>query len=308
MTSPRLVVRYFGPGRDKMWDRLTHVLAYTARQQLPSWRLDIAAIEPIDGTVYSPRGVQGYVWNTHKLDAWTAIVDAAEDGEPILLLDADTVILRPLDDVWAHPFDVAYTVKPETAALPFNGGVVFVRATAAAREFMGLWRAKNRLFLENPQEFDVWRNFGGLNQASLGAVLRQKQHHAAIKKLPCLEWNCEDEHWGQFETGVTRILHVKSHLQRAIFQMVKPEDGERPLVALWRQLEVHAMKDESQPPNDSRVITPPDLEDQMVRPGDLEAPAVRPEDLSTPEPPRLNRRQRRRIENTRPPIGDTPVP
>lgn len=283
----RLVVRYFGPGRDQIWTRLVNVLTYTAQKHCHGWQLDIAAIEPSEATLASPRGVQGYVWNTHKLDAWTRIVDEAPDGQELLLLDADTVILRPLDDVWARPFDIAYTFKPDPAIMPLNGGVVFVRATAAARAFMHAWREQNRFFLDNPSEFDKERLCGGVNQAAL-KVLLTRSHPAVIRKLPCQEWNCEDEHWSVFDSKVTRILHIKSHLQKAIFRMAKPEDHERPLVNLWRQLEAEYM----------------DAARQSDRPvGPDRTTHVPSHDLTTPEAgvPLTTRAARRR--NRRPPAA-----
>lgn len=285
MTSPRIVVRYFGPGQGRMWERLVSILRFSAERHCHEWTLDLASTEPREPDLYSPRGVQGYVWNTHKLDLWCDVVQQATDGDRLLLLDADTVILRPLDPIWEQPFDLAYTVKPESCTLPHNGGVLFVRVSDVVREFMELWKAKNRLFLDNPLEFDVWRAFGGLNQAALGAVLRQKQHRVSIRKLPCLEWNCEDEHWSEFDPKVTRILHIKSHLQRAIFKMVKPEPEARALVKLWRELESQSM---GNAPTPEAPIVQPD-----------HTTHVAPDELSTPESqasaPILTRAQRRRL-------------
>jgi hypothetical protein len=289
---PRIVVRYFDADPQGRWSRMVRVLASTVRQQVPAWALDLQALPP--SPLYSPRGVQRDVHNTRKLDAWADVVEAARDGESLLLLDADTVILRPLDVAWDEPFDVAYTTKPKGSRFPFNGGVVFLRVSDRTRAFVRLWGDANRVFLEQPREHDVWRPaHGGINQSALGMLLSSNQHakparfreattDLVVRRLPCLEWNCEDEHWDQFNPDVTRILHVKGALHRAVFDGVG-DPVLRPLVAVWRDLEEAARQDPA-PQRRERVIDPADLSNTMVTPSDLVMPSLPP----------LSRRERRR--------------
>lgn len=284
--TPRIVVRYFGPGKQDQWLRMVRVLTWTAQHHVPSWRLDIASVPP-DTSMSSPLGVQGNVSNTQKLDLWTAIVEAAPDGDRLLLLDADTVLTAPLDPIWEGPFfDVAYTVKPKGSRFPLNGGVVFLVVSDKTRAFMRAWRDKNRFFLENPMEYQVWRAFyGGLNQTALGVLFRQTRPDLTVWRLPCLEWNCEDEHWAIYTPTVTRIVHYKSALQRAIFVEGTTPDGAKPLVELWRTCEKQAMREGVEAPVTS-AVWPTDLENTMVP----------PETVETPTTPPLSRRQRRRVE------------
>lgn len=267
---------------------MVRVLAYTANVHALDWVHDIAAVQ-VDETLSSPLGVQGNVWNTHKLELWTALVEDAEDGAQLLLLDADTAIVQRLDAVWDEPFDLAYTVKPKGARFPLNGGVIFLRVSDGTRRFMRRWRDLNRFFLEHPLEYQVWSAFyGGLNQTALGVLFRQGDPATTgltIQQLPCLEWNCEDEHWARFDPTVTRIVHFKSGLQKAVFREAATPAGAQPLVALWDQLERQAMHAISRADADSvRQVRPESLNDQMVRPDTIETPTVRP----------LTRRERRR--------------
>jgi len=232
MTAPRVIVRYFGAAH---WDLHARVLGASLRRHCPGWALDIQAAQPKVET--SPLGLHNSVVNTQKLDLWAEAVAAAADGDRLLLLDADTVVLRPLDPVWATPFDLAYTVKQPGARFPFNGGVIFLRVTAAARAFMAAWQAENRRMLEDPQHHQVWRPaYGGQNQSALGALFHQRRVAGTVLRLPCVEWNCEDESWDAFDPTRTRILHCKGELQRAIRRQVSPSGPVRPLLALWRQL------------------------------------------------------------------------
>lgn len=245
MTSPRLVVRWFGKGQKEQWPRMVRVLTHTAVQHLAGWDLDIASFAP-DQALSSPLGVQGNVDNTVKLDEWCKAVWCAQEGDRLLLLDADTVILRPLDDIWDRQFDVAYTVKPKGARFPLNAGVVFVRVSARSRAFMRSWQTQNRIFLEDAKEFQVWRHmYGGLNQTAL-AVLLRSDDSAGLLKLPCAEWNVEDEHWATFDPAVARILHCKSELARGILARSAIDPKLRPLVRRWRELEAETMRPQHQ--------------------------------------------------------------
>jgi len=230
---------YFGAGVKDQWPRLARVLAYTAAQHCAAWTLQIDAIgypRPL------ARVSAGYVDNTHKLDRWCEVVAAAADGTQLLLIDADTVILRPLDSVWETAFDVAYTTRPATSRFPLNAGVIFVRVSDRSRAFLRAWRDENRQMLKDTDRHQPWRKkFGGINQAALGAVLASpRAADMAIARLPCAEWNCEDSTWPLFDPAVTRILHVKSQLRLAIFQGVSGAARWKSLVALWRARELAA--------------------------------------------------------------------
>jgi len=244
--TPRIVARYFGPGLESRWLRLARVLAYTASRHCATWTLDLASVRPREANLSSPFGQDGHVWNTHKLDEWCETVEAAPDGEPLALLDADLAIVRPLDEVWDRSFDIAYTVKPKGSRFPLNGGVLFLRVSPGVRRFMQAWRDLNRFYLEHPQEFEVWRHeYGGVNQTALGIILREgRVPDVQIERLPCVEWNCEDEHWARFDAARTRIVHFKGNLHKALFMRCRPEPEWRHLMYLWRGLEAEAMRAE----------------------------------------------------------------
>lgn len=299
MRKPAVIVRYFneipkhGLPRDT-WTRLAKTLAHSVHEHCHGWTLDLAEIPP-SPDLSSPKGSQGNVDNTRKLDAWAQAVERAADGDRILLLDADTLIRRELDDVWDHPFDLAYTKKPEEARYPFNGGVIFLRVSDLTRAFIRTWRDVNRFFLEHPSEHDVWLPaFGGINQSAFGMLVESisdkawpepfKGYHPglAIRKLPCLEWNCEDEHWDEFDPDRTRIVHYKSGLQRAIFGITEDAAHHKGLVSEWRAAAA-ASKREAQ------MATRPDR-NMQITPAMIETPEAMPD---SPEPEILTREQER---------------
>lgn len=242
--TPRLHAVYFAetPADRLAWTRLARVLAYTAVQHCPDWAIDIEALPP------APRlpAMAGYVANTYKLDRWCALVESAGDGTPLLLIDSDTMIVRPLDPIWARPFDVAYTTKP--GRFPFNAGVIALRVSDPVRSFLRAWRDENRRLLGDSKTHRDWRRkYGGLNQAALGSILEAGRGRGLhIATLPCAEWNCEDSSWPAFDPAVARIVHVKSTLRRAVLGFAVTPPQIRPLVRLWRELEQEATVKEAQ--------------------------------------------------------------
>lgn len=242
MTPPVLYAPYFG-GTD--YARLARVLAYTAHQQCPGWTIRVEHASPplrIGGQNDSHRT------NTQKMDCWLQVLDQAQPGDRILFLDVDTCILRPVDDLWEQPFDLAYTIKPG-AHPPFNTGVVAVRVSDRIRRFFAEWHAEQLRMLEDGLYHHPYqRRYGGIHQAALGALLERRDaldspvSGCQILGLLCREWNCENSAWLDYQPGRTRIVHVKDKLRKAVFKQQKPEPALYPyrLVLTWRQLEEQA--------------------------------------------------------------------
>jgi hypothetical protein len=240
---PRLVACYFGTARHgETWNRMARVLAYTAERHCPRWEVSIERITP--AAARSARGSEANVANTQKLEYWAASVLSAPDGQEILLMDADTAILRGLDDVWRdRHFDVAYTYRDAPGApTPLNAGVIFLRASARSRLFLEAWRNENRLMIKDAEYHRPWfRKYGGINQAALGKLIDDGIGSAvSLLRLRCTEWNCEDYSWKLFDPELTRILHVKSSLRRTVFLTGPPDPKVMKLVRTWRDLEREA--------------------------------------------------------------------
>lgn len=235
--TPRLVACYFRTNTNdnpSTWPRLAKVFRHTAAKHLSGWEHDVTELEPLP--MRSTRAIPADGHNTQKLDHWIEQVLAAPDGAPVLLMDVDTAILRRLDDVWSLDFDLALTRRPK--GFPYNGGVVFLRASAAVKALMAAWGAENRRMLEDRAYHLRWqRIYGGINQAALGKLI-ETGGAAGLKiiDLPCQDWNCEDQSWHLFNNQ-TRVLHVKSDLRIAIFRIPTIDNVLGPLVALWRGLE-----------------------------------------------------------------------
>lgn len=240
MRPPVLAAAYFGTGNaGDQYGRLARVLEYTAGVHCPDWRIRVERLKA-PAAFTSALGVHSHVTNSQKLEWWRQVVIDAEDGDRVLLIDADMMITRPLADVWDRPFDLAYTIRTE-GRLPLNGGVVFLRVSPATRRFVDRWFAVNQRFLANANDHRAWRlKYAGINQAAFGFMLeRERDPGLVLERLTCHEWNAENTAWAKFDPAHTRIVHLKSGLRRAIFGMeAKPEH--KRLIGIWRLLEAEA--------------------------------------------------------------------
>jgi hypothetical protein len=235
----RLVSFYFGGGQ---YERLAAVLEMTARRHCPDWSIEVLRIDP--PALRAASGRDSDAANHYKLARWVQACHEARDGEQLLLVDADTFVNAPLDPLWDGMFDFGYTVRPSDARYPLNAGVIAVRAGGPARRLMDAWLAQDAVFLEDAEALRPWRaRYGGMNQASLGALLDTGVAFAVgagIALLPCLEWNCEDSTWERFDAERTRIVHVKSGLRQAALGDWPARPKTRELASMWRALDVQA--------------------------------------------------------------------
>ncbi len=235
MNGPRLEACYFNAGGDGRWERLARVLRATAHRHCPAWRISVRDVP----ASLIERGKRGEACNTAKLEHWNNLVQTSPDGDRLLLIDADTFVVRPLEDIWDRPFDFAYTKR--LSMFPLNGGVVFCRVSAKVRDFFARWTTENRRLIETksdqPQQWR--RDYGGVNQASLAAILPEPIGLEVVA-LPCAEWNCEDTSWAGFDPAVTRIVHVKSALRVACLESQPIPAHLAELAKLWKSIDREA--------------------------------------------------------------------
>jgi hypothetical protein len=244
VAQPLLVASWFGA--NQQYERMARVLEHSARQHCPAWDIRVEHIAP--ARLESALRNEGHVENTHKMQHWANAVASADDGQQLLLMDADTMVLRPLDRLWDLDFDFAYTDRPG-GRLPFNSGVVALRVSAATRAFVAEWLQEqlamlagcNRSGQHDPLYHRRYHSkFGGINQAALGRMLERRDEFGLnLRILQGHEWNAEDGCWQTVDAN-TRIVHVKSALRRAVFEDRTPAPWLVPIARTWHQLEAEA--------------------------------------------------------------------
>jgi len=149
--------------------------------------------------------------NTRKLAIWRDMAWGAQ--RPIVLLDTDMLVLRPLVDAFADfEGEVGITVRPDGL---LNAGAVYLRPGEAAQGFMDRWCEVNDALFEHEFELMAWQEKQpGMNQPALRKLLDQGE---PVCELPCWKWNCMDSCWRDFQLGETGVLHLKGALRRCVF-------------------------------------------------------------------------------------------
>lgn len=238
-----------GPHPEAWYGRHARVLEYSARKNSPGWTVNVQKIGTPRPRTVARRGgsTAGYVYNTWKLEHWLLAVENAAEGELMLLIDADTMVLRPLDAIQDIPFDVAITEKRGITRLPLNGGVLFLRVNARSRAFMrAYWDWNLRLLGNSVLHNRYWATYAGMNQAALGALLENGGGELAhVAEIPCREWNLESATWETFSTeNPPRIVHVKGAMRRGLMHPEKNPlntTSRRAIGDVWLRLEKEAL-------------------------------------------------------------------
>jgi hypothetical protein len=127
------------------------------------------------------------------------------------------IVLRDLREGFEElggDWDAAWTRRSGKDYI--NGGTVFCRKTVGAESFMSKWCDINDSIFESEEILKRHLTVhAGLNQTSLYKMLNDGlvPTNCKLVDLPCLKYNCCDQHWHEFDRSVA-VLHVKSSLQR----------------------------------------------------------------------------------------------
>ncbi|PCJ18259.1 MAG: hypothetical protein COA96_16700 [SAR86 cluster bacterium] len=220
-----MFAHYFG---DSRWRKLARAWEYSAGINCPSAEISLLEEAQPSGEPWLSRGYKPETaWNTIKLRAWR---DAVNDnaGKDIVLMDADTLVLGDLAPAFVHDFDIGYTPRP--GRHPLNGGVVFVRGTDAAIQFINDWYDRNMKIMNDADNLRrLLRKYGGVNQASLGLLLKESSG-VRFRKFDCIKWNSVDETWQHYD-GTANVVHYKGALREMLFMDEYKQDGS-PMVRL----------------------------------------------------------------------------
>jgi hypothetical protein len=180
--------------------------------------------------------------NHAKMLAWAEYIEGVDDD--VVFTDADMFANGDLRDVFKeYDFDVAVTYR-DYSKIPINGGVVFVRNTPAAKDFIRLWATEDTLLYENATEHLRWRKVcHGMNQASLGKMMAEEKYAAKLIKLPCSRYNACEDTWGMYDKHKPYMVHCKSMMKRALMDHKDPrvlKEKMRRVAKRWYELEALA--------------------------------------------------------------------
>lgn len=175
---------------------------------------------------------KGFYFNHEKLRHWIDAVD-----QDTIFIDADMLCMSDI----SHGFDqvehIGITERP--GAFPVNGGVVFVRNTPEAKDFLRKWHEIDGQMLDDIDfHLKYHPRYAGMNQSSLGWMLENGYGDLAAR-LPCSEYNLCDGQWDQWESA--RMIHIKGRLRTLILEGKLPiryhpkEDSMKEIAEIWNR-------------------------------------------------------------------------
>lgn len=206
----KLLTVTFDYGEKDRYRRLTDVWEASARANCPGAELVIMRIDP----PASWKTNFGLTSNWHKLKVWVDFIERQKDGEHVVLMDSDMLVLQDLRPAFREEFDIGCTRRTATK-WPYNGGVVFVKVNDRSRAFCRRWEETDEAMYQDAGFHDPWKlKYKGQNQASFGFMSEHNDTGAVIREFPCAVWNACNEDWLRFN-GDTKVVHIKSQLRRA---------------------------------------------------------------------------------------------
>lgn len=220
---------------DDVFENMSCLLRRSLNLNSPGCSFEVVREEPPRQTKWMPKFITD---NLRKLELWKERVDEGAEGEELVLIDADTLVLRDLRDAFDVDFDLRYTIRP--GRVPFNCGVVFVRVNDKSRRFFAQWVKHNQRIVKNQGlSLEHLREFAGGNQWALNEVLSELdagKFPCRVETAPCEIWNCEQETWERFSTH-TAVLHIKSWLRAHLLNHL-PFENDRQRVVMAPILKV----------------------------------------------------------------------
>lgn len=179
-----------------------------------------------------------YVQNTRKTRHQHRVVSEAEDGELIGFLDADMMVLKPLHEIQEYTeFDFAYTMKPPSSGLRLNTGVTFTRVSDRVRQFYRNWEEAALILLRDKKQHQRFiKEYGGINQSSLGALLQRDDHGLRVFQLCSAVWNCTQDTAASARERAKVVHLLRNIRQVSLMNRTKSDDPHvQWLVEQWRK-------------------------------------------------------------------------
>lgn len=185
------------------YERLLHSL-------LTSWqrhsRISIE-IDRIDAPELGSRHYSFYN-NNAKLQSWVEAVD-----QDTIFVDADMLCLGDISDGFDQVEHIGITVRP--GSYPINGGVVFVKNTYQAKEFLQRWADLDTRMLHDVElHMRFHKKYAGLNQSSLGKMV--EDYPELVTELPCSSYNLCDGQWNEWRAA--KMIHIKGNLRDLVLE------------------------------------------------------------------------------------------
>lgn len=169
--------------------------------------------EELEGKLYGT-----YYQNCRKAKHHNDLIQRHADGDTVVLLDADMLVLQPLTAQLLEGLgdnDIGLTYRPAHHRFIFNSGFVATRVSSLTKQLHQAWTDRATAMVREPKLYHRYKQrYGGLNQASLGSLLEEPEwEHVTIAGLTTGEWNAVPlEH--PLAAEKSRVVHLLGVLRK----------------------------------------------------------------------------------------------
>jgi hypothetical protein len=147
--------------------------------------------------------------NYIKLQHWIKNIEGNS-----VLIDADTIVLEDVSEVFNMPHDLIYTKRDYNRSIPFNSGVVFVKESG--KHILDRWCDIDQQMFTDPKFHQKWKKkYFGFNQASFGCLL-ETMPELNIGQVNATIYNSCDRYDWKHNYNQAKIVHVKSDLRLSV--------------------------------------------------------------------------------------------
>lgn len=185
-----------------------------------------------------------------KSIVWAEILRDHPELENVVFMDADTLLMKRMGKFFIKEFDVGYCYKvagDENLHWPINGGVMLIKNSDRAVEFLDRW---GKLTIETQSnklsQQDGYNQWGGGDQVSLGHILgtrKQVDFQAPIARLRVILQGFPMAFFNESRnikpTVNTHLVHYKGSwqeiLKSGIFTPRRPEITAKPFYELYHK-------------------------------------------------------------------------
>lgn len=152
-----------------------------------------------------------------KVATWRNALHAAHDGDVLLFVDADCLILkevRSLEQALSQRYVIAHA--PRAGRYPYNVGVVAVRKCPLSVSFMDGWVERTKWHAATPERIRAAKYAHGSTDQAAFADMLETIGERFVLELPDKVWNlCQD--WERLDE-TTRIVHYRGKCSRRLLK------------------------------------------------------------------------------------------
>lgn len=140
------------------------------------------------------QGYQSKLAIPGKLNFWNTIVQESQSSN-LVLLDADTLVIRDFTEFFNKDFDIGFTYKTEESEnldWPLNTGVILVKRNERSLAFFEKWAEYTNAIVSEGKKIGLCqKNWGAIDQATMGMMLDTRDKNKYSKMIKVGDVKCQ---------------------------------------------------------------------------------------------------------------------